>query len=946
MRSLIPVHNGKAEATPLLKEDSVDEASPSSPVPVAASYSNGAKKSSSTARGAPALGSIPVVQFARDTEYVLEASYVMVQVLRFGDLSQASTVRFYTKDASAKAPGKYVASEGTLKFEKGEEIAHIKIGLVQDDSFDTNLDFTVCLEKPQNCALGYNLEKCKVMICDDDIFPTNVYRQEILNDNMEAIGLRLLWHFVLFCLQRVPDVKSRAIKTVMLDQLHNLNYFWQLTLQVYMVNTVFAISDPTALDRMFVPEKYGGRVTMAVLVAVAVALPKIVLVWSEYYQIDKLGCAGNIRLFLKVNLFRKFLFYSSESHDAVSPQALHNAMLDEINEVTGKGFMIFFRVLKQLGKSGIILFFLFKKSPSSVLPVLIYPVAMAYFLETRYKTTLELRKKVEHSEVSSLTTFDRAVADINVLRNFGRRSKMVRNFEDTVKGQASPLKNFNLFEFNTEEAMPIITTLTVFLYMVWGGYFVIKPKDDPAHLSLGVFLATLHIYKDTGQLFSIFYLDIKEVYGVVGPLRKLINLLNKESEITYHLQQQDFVRKCRDQELEQMGPPRAWWRPNESVEPNKPWLRASPSRFDKLQVAMQNVPLRHRRGGPTHQALQNITLRQEQGKMTAIVGRHCTGKRTMLGMLKGSVVPDSGHIYFPAHLALLEVGLVPELVLEEGLLGNLTFGREWAKPARVMKICERVGLNKHVLELIETDIAKLDEAKKNDGKPPKPTSKHVTPREAERMNQGKWYEYLSHSEIIKITIARAFIFGPEVLVMHKPLDAFEVAEASRILQLLREYVDLRGLEMTPEDAAVQRPHSIFISTNEDRERKDAIVDICDSVWTLSAEGMTVVENKDPQHKPEKNDGSRITRSWHAEAQAAKAEAQRTRVESEGHMAKAQELQTNKEELLKHTSELKSKMEATTKEVEHHRGRADKLDRLRRIEASRMFKIRMCGGDLA
>lgn len=64
-----------------------------------------------------------------------------------------------------------------------------------------------------------------------------------------------------------------------------------------------------------------------------------------------------------------------------------------------------------------------------------------------------------------------------------------------------------------------------------------------------------------------------------------------------------------------------------------------------------------------------------------------------------------------------------------------------------------------------------------------------------------------------LNLCRAFVMNPEVLILHKPLENFNLMHARRVLDLLREFVDLRGLEKPPEDLLLRRPRTVIMSVD-------------------------------------------------------------------------------------------------------------------------------------
>eukprot|EP00929_Paragymnodinium_shiwhaense_P069236 TRINITY_DN34928_c0_g1_i1.p1 TRINITY_DN34928_c0_g1~~TRINITY_DN34928_c0_g1_i1.p1 ORF type:complete len:936 (-),score=243.51 TRINITY_DN34928_c0_g1_i1:280-3087(-) len=882
-----------------------------------------------TALGPPPTGrqaSVPpVVQFASLVHYVVEdCGHARVQVLRFGDLSRICHVNYFTRDVAAKHPRKYKEKKGTIDFQVGEEIAWIEVEVVQDASFDTNLDFMVILDQPVDCVIGSSLGRCRIMIIDDDVFPTNKFRAEILANDMDDIGLKLLWSFMVFMFERVPDVRGKAIFTAVLDQLHNVSYIASIYLQIYMVNTVFAVNDPDSEERLLIPTHYGGRMSNAVLLAFLYMLPTIILTYSEYFQLDKLGVGGALKMHLKVNLFRKFLYYSQTSHEAVSVQALHTAMLDEVAQCVANGFLIVFRILLQTGKSGMVLFFLVSKNPGIALPIIIYPAAMMLFLNLRYKQTMILKDLQQVVEVSTMQCFDAACADIGLIKDYNQRSAMVERFEKSIQQQGPPTKNFLMYEFKTEKVMPWITMVVIGVFMIWGGFYVLLPKDDPRHLSFGVFLATIGIYKDAGALFSTFYLDIKALYGVVGPLKGLIHLLNLPTDVTSSLEKQNVRNHSTKDALAMIPMP--------TQEAHVSGMAAS--RYDELQITLKGVALKHLRGGPAYPALQNIFVKCPQGKLVALLGPHGSGKRTLLAMIEGSVAPESGQVFMPLHLQCLCVPNVPAIFANGGLYENLAFGRLGiVKSDRVFKICKRVGLADHVIRRAKEDFARYDDS----GMPPPPTTEHKKAGEAGA--NVRWFDSLSHTELRRVHLVRALVYNPEVLLLHRPTDEFEALEAAAIMTHLREYVDKRGLDFSDQEMMAERPHTVFISTGQDRERALAAADIADIVWRISEHGMKVEVNSHPSlrdpHAPQ-GDGP-IVQSWQREAQSRQKEVEMLQQDLLG-------TEMSRRELEQTARGLKDDLSVTAENLRQLTTWQRQEDARLQRDAGRLCKVRVCGGD--
>merc|ERR1712039_838546 len=130
----------------------------------------------------------------------------------------------------------------------------------------------------------------------------------------------------------------------------------------------------------------------------------------------------------------------------------------------------------------------------------------------------------------------------------------------------------------------------------------------------------------------------------------------------------------------------------------------------------------------------------------------------------------------------------------------------------------------------------------------------------------RWFESFSLTELRRLLLVRAFIYNPELLLLNRPVEQYEASEAARILGLLREYVDQSGLEFSPEEVALQRPHTVFLCTGQDRERAEAAADIADLVWCFSEEGVTMKKNDRHFLLQEGKKTSKIVQSWQREVE--------------------------------------------------------------------------------
>mmetsp|Transcript_92227 Transcript_92227/g.176901 ORF Transcript_92227/g.176901 Transcript_92227/m.176901 type:complete len:934 (-) Transcript_92227:265-3066(-) len=789
---------------------------------------------------ANARGPLDVVQFACPFYYFYEDSgQAVVKVMRIGTLSQPCTVGYKTEDNSAKAGLKYVETEGSITFGRNEEMKQIEVPIIKNPWFEPNLDFKIKLQNPQACMVSETLEVCRCMVVDEDIFPDNKFRDNIMKQELDSVGVRMLISFAWFCIKRVPDCGRRTYWNLFLDQFHNANYLASIWLNVYLVDVVLVKGSE---KHLWVE---GSRLWTAVLVALALTLPKAVLSFIDYSQVGELAVAGKLRLHLTVNLFRKYLYYDTQSLSQVSPQDLLQCMDLDVIEVVNLGFVVIFQLAQQVVKVVVILYFLCHKRPSSALLLLPYPIGMAVVLNMRYLPTLKLYKSMRQAHLKIISSVTQWCDDLSLIKEYHMRSQVIGMYGDTMQAALGPIRHFAEYDFRTMLVMPWITNTAIAIFIVLGGYFVLIDE-----LTLGAFLAIIGIYKDAGQIFSSFYGHLKNCYTVIGPLMRVVTLMNLGTNAVTEMR---LVKERDDSMLEQLTGPNA-------ITPSAKGV----SRFDMLPIRLTGVSLATDHGGPQHHHLQNISMSIPQGKMVAVLGPHGAGKYTLLRLLKGSVVARHGQVQVPTHLRCICVPGTPQLFENGSLLSNVVFGVEGKyDKQRLLQLCRLVGLHKFSIAMITKEI---EEAEANANSPKADNGYDDDVAET----AVPWYEQMSRSELLKMHIIRALHNDPEILLLQRPVDELEADHAARILGLLRSYVDNKGILVSSQQARVARPHTVFFTSGQDRERAETASDAADIVLHLSERGFTQEFGGAHFQRPGLT-GNKIINSWCQQAQQAQSE---------------------------------------------------------------------------
>jgi ABC-type lipoprotein export system ATPase subunit len=172
--------------------------------------------------------------------------------------------------------------------------------------------------------------------------------------------------------------------------------------------------------------------------------------------------------------------------------------------------------------------------------------------------------------------------------------------------------------------------------------------------------------------------------------------------------------------------------------------------------------------------LKGISLKIEDGELTAIMGESGSGKSTLLSILGGFLTPDSGEVIINganiqklsegelARLRSTEIGfvfqffkLIPTLTARENILLPATLGKRIDKESQ--KTLEELA-KKLKLEGV------LD----------------------------KYPEQLSGGQCQRVAIARSILYKPSLIILDEPTGALDSAMEGRVMDLLREVNDKLG----------------------------------------------------------------------------------------------------------------------------------------------------------
>ncbi len=178
-------------------------------------------------------------------------------------------------------------------------------------------------------------------------------------------------------------------------------------------------------------------------------------------------------------------------------------------------------------------------------------------------------------------------------------------------------------------------------------------------------------------------------------------------------------------------------------------------------------------------ALRGVNLRVRPGEVVGLVGDNAAGKSTLMKMLSGAEIPDTGDIRVdgealplsgPASSRAHGIEMVYQdlaLCNDLDVTANLFLGRERYDPlTRRMNVREMNRLAAEHLDRLHIKVTKI------------------------RQNVAT----LSGGQRQAIAIARAVTFDPKVLVLDEPTAALAAKEVETVLQLVRD-ISRRGVSV-------------------------------------------------------------------------------------------------------------------------------------------------------
>jgi len=463
------------------------------------------------------------------------------------------------------------------------------------------------------------------------------------------------------------------------------------------------------------------------------------------------------------------------------------------------------------------------------------PFAMLLFIYIRHPETERRDRLVFRRQTEMLILVHQVTDNTRLICDYFQKPDTIVGFNERVAACNRATTLATMFRVTNQEFAPLMTTIVIAVYVV-SSYASVTNKT----ITIGEFLTFVAVWRSIGGAYQKAYTDMLKVQQAAAPLLNIIHYMNlpvdtlERLEVNREMLALGFIAQSQAHEQIFSGKKAtsSLVDPGSIITLNGKKVEARYPQ-DIVQISGEDInfsyPSRPQDAGFL---LEGASFTIPQGQLVAIAGPKGCGKKTLLELIGGVLLPSGpSKLFVPPHLRVLHVSKNPQILPEISLFENLTFGPsdgQDEEPERVLEICRRLGLSQHAIDLVEKSRFKQDMPKKpkvEDNS--RRTIIGIVSGSVQSMAMRELQEKtmapeqgLPYTEKCLLHIARALVMNPEVLILHKPLEHFDNIFARRVVDLLREFVDLRGIEKSKNTLHLRRPRTCIFSVGQTNGLED------------------------------------------------------------------------------------------------------------------------------
>jgi ABC-type multidrug transport system fused ATPase/permease subunit len=732
----------------------------------------------------------------------------------------------YKTDPSPFEDKKFKPVSGRLYFGVGVSIMSISVPIIDDSEatgFDATREFSLSLSDPEGCTLGLYLFRARCKILGRAVFPTTRYEKETREDHTtvtwqgrEGISFQMLRECMGYLLKSVK--LSRRL--IVLDQLSSLIFILNTHIMLLVVNLLTRKDgeQPTRTEDFLARFVDIENATYVLAIYSAMFfIPNVSLHLYEYKR-AKWDVPGLWRKILQDNLMTKFLNYDELHRGEFSDEVFLRCVKHDVMALVKQGCHEFCFLYEAVGRLVLICFYelsLAIAAGEDAMPIvftiavsLLYPPTMFAFVWWRAGTTRRTQKKQETSEVAVIDSVSDAVANYRMtfddMRNDIRRTMVSKQIDKRIAVYDQAVAECLAVRTNNEWCPKWLAVVSQSIAIIGGSAVIVR---NLVKLDLGTFLALLILMKCSGETFTLAYKTYLTMADSFVPMWRIVRFMNQPTDVAKR-KAANHTRRKRGEEMrtalcEGMA---------------KDDFNSGIPVVDMMPMILEQVGFRFDRSSTD--LLKDITIDITQGTLVCIMGPPSSGKGTFLELMGAVYEQQIGTIFVPPHLRVLHVSRDASLIAGS-LLDNLFFGvceipctPENLDPAvltRGLRICERLNFPERLLELAQ-----------------------VYAKPGENVCAG-----LSRSNRKLIHLARALIYNPEVIVVHTPGMYFTSEQRQRVVSILADYVQERGLEMDEATRKMRRLRTCIFTSDD-----DSSIDAADVIFECRNGSLSRINNVD------------------------------------------------------------------------------------------------------
>jgi ABC-type multidrug transport system fused ATPase/permease subunit len=405
--------------------------------------------------------------------------------------------------------------------------------------------------------------------------------------------------------------------------------------------------------------------------------------------------------------------------------------------------------------------------------------------------TRRIQKAEEEQLIEFLTHVEDTTNNYRLVADYYRRPLAVEIINGHIDSLNEKMKRVDAVRTNNK-AFPLWLGLVVTSgWMVIGGVAVIRKEVE-----LGTFIVVLAMFRTAAQDISHLYESFLTMQETFPALWRVVKFMNYPEDVRKRMEA-DTADSFPTPELHSV----LTWSEGKGVPPGE---RRSLVIEDDIPIELRRVNFQY--AGTHRPVFRDVTFAIRQGSLVGVVGAACTGKATLLQIL-GEVLVPSGAVFVPSHLRILHVSVDVQM-FDASVAENLFFGIRPTKGRARDLPHDQLGRGWKILEQLRApeQLIKL----------------------AYDLNRedGEEVAKLSRSDKKLLHIARALIYNPEILIVHSPTSYLDQEHQHVIIDVLRAFVDERGLELPEKTRHRRRPRTCVFSTGakEDLRAVDKILE--------------------------------------------------------------------------------------------------------------------------